>query len=85
VITDVGFDGCFAGHWRRLRNQGFLSEEPIYFAGVIGGKVFAAWIGPEIIDSTGDVERARGEAREEHVLVDRQILFIARELRRVAA
>ena len=85
VVSDIGIDNCFSDWWRRFRIEALLAKQAINGTGVEGGKIFTARIGPMIRLAAGDIDGTRRDAGQQHVLIHRQVVFIAHEFPGVTA
>ena len=55
--------------------QAVAAEQTVDRVGGLGGEEFAAGVAPAVLHRAGDVERARGNERQQQVLVERQIVL----------
>ena len=72
MVSDPIADGMIGrGHFGGA--EPFVSEQPIHRRGVDGAEKFAAGIGRKILGGAGDVQRARSDKCEQHVLIEREV------------
>src|SRR5262249_38798288 len=72
VIADPAVNGVV--HARLLAHgQAVRAEQTVDGVGAEGGQELALGIGPTVLDRAGDVERPRGDQRQQLVLVHGQI------------
>ena len=71
---------------RHLRDgQASAAEQTIHWIGSAGREELAARVGPGVVHGAGNVNRPRGNERNQHVLVHRQIVDAIGELFQIAA
>ena len=68
-----------------LTRQAVGAQQPIDRIGVLGGKELAARVGPAVFHGAGHVHRPRRDQRDQHVLIDRQVVLLAVVLVEVVA
>ena len=80
-----GVDDRLVQGWGAAVGEGGFPQQTVNLARLPGGFILAKRIGPTVLLAAGKVNRPGGDAREEHVLVHRQVVLVVHILSSVAA
>ena len=85
VVADVAVEQRLVGRRQFGGAQRFFAEQLVHRTGVVCGLKFTVRISPRVRRAAGDINRAGRDERQQHVLIDRQIVFVIVELAGVDA
>ena len=75
VVADVAIEQRLVGGRQLGDGERLFAEQPIHRGGVVRGLELTVRIGPRVRRGAGDVHRPRGDEREQHVLIQRQVVL----------